>query len=56
MHKAPEEPRTWDRHADEGEQPDDAANPMEKLRQEVRRRSELVRLHRSLSRDYPDRT
>jgi len=56
MSKAPHEARTWERHADQAEGSEEAPDTLEKLRREVRRRNDLTRLHRALSRDYPDRT
>ena len=54
MSKIAGETRSWNPKgaADHSDPPAEEPTPMEKLRREVRRRSDEARLFRSLSRDY----
>jgi hypothetical protein len=49
MSRVPDEGRSWMPE----ELPEAERTPLDRLREELRRRSELAKLYRSLSRDYP---
>jgi hypothetical protein len=55
MRQVDDEPRSWERTRNPESEAEKVRDPLEALRQELRRRSDAARLYRSLSRNYPDR-